>query len=137
MQITLKRISGDFHFEAQNENNAHIELDASPNIGGTNKGFRPMETLLAGLAGCSSIDIVHILKKQKIVVDDIKVVVNAEREVGIEPSLFTHIEITFHLFGNIDKEKAERAVALSLEKYCSVARILEKTATITHQLKIN
>ena len=91
-----------------------------------------MELLIMGLGGCSGIDIINILQKQKIEVEDMKISIEAEREKDAIPSLFTDIRIHFTFKGNLDHNKVERAINLSLEKYCSVAKTLEKTARITH-----
>jgi putative redox protein len=126
---------GNFHFEAGNEGGQKVNIDASPAIGGENKGARPMELLIMGLGGCSGIDVINILKKQKIELEDFKIKIDAEREPDATPSLFRKIHIHFIFKGTIDKSKAERAVALSIDKYCSVAKTLEKTAEITYELK--
>ncbi|MCL4157996.1 UNVERIFIED_CONTAM: hypothetical protein GTU68_064015 [Idotea baltica] len=95
-----------------------------------------MELMLAGIAGCSSIDIGLILTKQKQVLEDLEVKVEAEREKDKTPALFTDIHVHFILKGNIDENKAKRAVELSMDKYCSVGKILEKTANITYSFEI-
>ncbi len=134
--IQLNRLNDAFHFEASNENGNSVHIDASPDIGGTNQGMRPMQMLLAAMGGCSSIDIVNILKKQKQDLRDIKVTVTGEREEGAVPSLFVKVHAHFKLFGNLDEDKAGKAVSLSVDKYCSVAKTLEKTATITYSFEI-
>jgi putative redox protein len=134
--IDLKRVSGDFHLEATNDTGNSIHLDASPDIGGTGKGMRPMQLLLAALGGCSSVDLVMILKKQKQELKDISITVSGEREKGKVPSLYTDAHIHFKLVGNLDKEKVEKAIVLAVEKYCSVAKTLEKSAIITHSFEI-
>lgn len=134
--IDLKRVSGDFHLEATNDTGNSIHLDASPDIGGTGKGMRPMQLLLAALGGCSSVDLVMILKKQKQELKDISITVTGEREKGKVPSLYTDAHIHFKLIGNLDKEKVEKAIVLAVEKYCSVAKTLEKSAIITHSFEI-
>jgi putative redox protein len=126
---------GNFHFEAANEGGQKVNIDASPAIGGENKGARPMELLIMGLGGCSGIDVVNILKKQKIELKNFKISIDAEREADAVPSLFTKIHVTFIFDQEVDKNKAERAVSLSMEKYCSVAKTLEKTATLTSSVK--
>lgn len=136
IRIELSRVSDTFHFEAANENGNTVHIDASPDIGGTNKGMRPMQMLLAAMGGCSSIDIVKILKKQKQDLKDIKVTVTGEREPNVVPALFTQVHAHFKLYGNLDKEKAGKAVALSVDKYCSVAKTLEKTARVTYSFEI-
>jgi putative redox protein len=77
-----------------------------------------------GLGGCSAIDVMSILKKQRQEVTDYKINISGEREQGKEPSLWKSVRIEFHLFGNIDPDKADRAVDLSVNKYCSVAATL-------------
>ncbi len=136
MLIELNKIDGVYHFEAKNESGNKVDIDASPAIGGTGKGARPMELLIMGLGGCSAIDIISILQKQKIDVKDFKIKIDAQRQADAIPALFEKIHIEFILKGDIDQAKAERAASLSMEKYCSVAKTLEKTATITHSLTI-
>ena len=111
-------------------------MDASPDIGGTDHGFRPMQLLLTALGGCSAIDIILILKKQKQELEDITISVTGEREKDTVPSLFREVHVHFVLFGNLEEDKVKKAVSLSVEKYCSVARMLEKTATVTHSFEI-
>jgi putative redox protein len=77
MEINLIRKSGKFNFEATNESNFVVEMDAKAAIGGEGKGFRPMEMLLIGLGGCSGIDMVNVLTKQKEPLNDIKIKINA------------------------------------------------------------
>ncbi|CAN5352621.1 OsmC family protein [soil metagenome] len=122
--------------EAVNENGNKVHIDASPDIGGTDRGFRPMQMVLAALGGCSSIDIISILKKQKQPLEDIRITVTGEREKGAVPSLFNEAHVHFTFYGNLDEDKVKKAVVLSVEKYCSVVKILEKTATITHSFEI-
>ena len=136
MKIKLKRLDDDFHLEAINEDGCAIETDGAPKIGGHNKGMRPMQLMLAAAGSCSSIDIIMILKKQKQVLKDIEVEVTAEREQDKVPALFTDVHIHFKLTGEIAEEKAKRAVDLSIEKYCSVVRILEKTASVTSSFEV-
>ena len=95
-----------------------------------------MELLLMGIAGCSSIDVIGILKKQRQQIDDYKVVVHGERLKAI-PALFKTIHIEFHLEGEIQQKKALQAIHLSIDKYCSVSKILDQTANITTQLILN
>ncbi len=124
--INLERVHGDFGFAASDENGHTVNMDSSPESGGQNFGVRPMQMLLMGVAGCSAIDVIMILKKQKQDVRDYKMVVKGEREAGKEPSLWKDVTIEFHLYGDIDPDKASRAVDLSVNKYCSVAATLEK-----------
>jgi len=126
--INLLRVNGDFGFEAIDQNGHTVKMDTSPESGGKNFGVRPMQMLLMGLGGCSAIDVISILKKQRQDVQDYKMVIKSDREAGVEPSLWQEVEIEFHLYGEIDEDKAKRAVELSLNKYCSVAATLQKAA---------
>ena len=138
MRIELKRLDDAFHFEAKSETGNVALMDAGENIGGSNKGVRPMQMLIMGLGGCSAIDVVMILKKQKQVIEDFEISIDGEREEGKEPSLWATIDVHFRLKGQIDKDKAERAVRLSMEKYCSVSKTLELAgAKITYKVSVN
>jgi putative redox protein len=125
-KIELTRVKGDFGFEATDEKGHTVKMDSSPESGGWDYGVRPMQMLLMGLAGCSAIDVITILKKQRQEVKEYKMVVNGNREAGVEPSLWKDITVEFHLYGNIDEDKAAKAVELSIDKYCSVAATLKK-----------
>jgi putative redox protein len=138
MRIELKRLDDAFHFEAKSETGNSAFMDAGENIGGHNKGVRPMQMLIMGLGGCSAIDIVLILKKQRQVIEDFEITIDGEREKDKEPSLWENVHLHFRLKGQIDKTKAERAVQLSLEKYCSVSKTLEIAgAKISYTVSVN
>ncbi len=136
MKIKIDRIDKAYNLKATNEDGQSVLLDASPEIGGNNNGMRPMQLLISALGGCSTIDIVNILTKQRQKLTDIKVEIEANREIGKTPSLFTNIYVRFLLYGKIDETKAKKAVELSMDKYCSVARIIEKTAKINYSIEI-
>lgn len=138
MKIEIKRINDKVNLEAINEEGKSIIMDGSPAIGGDNLGMRPMQVLLASLGGCSSMDVLSILNKQRQNITDYNVTINGEREAGAEPSLFKDINVHFNLKGdNLDEEKVKRAIDLSMNKYCSVAKTLEPTCNITSSYKIN
>jgi putative redox protein len=129
IEINLHRVSGDFGFEAKDANGHTVHMDSSDESGGNNFGVRPMQMLLMGLGGCSAIDIVMILKKQRQTISDFSIKITGEREPGKEPSLWANAKIIFTLSGDIDAEKAARACELSMNKYCSVAETLKKSGT--------
>ncbi len=137
MQINLSRKNQAYHFEAVNAQGNTLNMDANPAIGGENMGFRPMETVLAALGGCSAIDMISILKKQKEPIEDLQISINGKRFEGREPSLFETIDIEFHVLGQVNEAKIQRALELTFEKYCSVALILSKTAKINFSYKLN
>ena len=134
-KIELFRIDDDYNLEAVNEIGNKILFDGSPEIGGHNRGMRPMQTLLAAVGSCSAIDIISILRKQREELKDIKITVTGEREKDVTPSLYTEVHAHYKLYGNIDPDKAQKAVSLSVEKYCSVAKTLEKTAKVTYSFE--
>ncbi len=123
-KIELARVSGDFGFEATDENGHTVKMDSNPESGGQNFGVRPMQMLLMGLGGCSAIDVIHILKKQRQEVKGFRMLVQGEREKGKEPSLWSELNIVFELKGDIDLEKAKKACQLSVDNYCTVAEAL-------------
>ena len=127
--VEVTRVEGDFGFEARDAFGHTVRLDTSPETGGTNFGVRPMQMLLMGLGGCSGIDIVSILKKQRQIVEDFQMYIEGEREKDVDPSLWKNINIVFELKGDIEPEKAKRACELSIEKYCSVAESLRRGGT--------
>jgi len=130
MEINLIRKSGKYNFEATNETGFKVELDAKAAIGGEGKGFRPMEMMLVGLGGCSGIDMVNVLTKQKEPLDDVKISINATRKDEEMPPIFDVINIHFELFGELNASKVERALQMTFDKYCSVANILSRSATL-------
>lgn len=137
IHLELNRVQGDYGFEAKDASGNTMKLDTSPETGGTNFGIRPMQALLMGLGGCSGIDIVSILKKQRQVIEGFSMKIEGEREHDAVPSLWTDIKIVFELKGNIDPEKAKRACELSMEKYCSVAETLRRAgATFTWECRV-
>lgn len=137
MKISISRTDNDFQMKAVNENGNTLVMDGAPDIGGHDSGFRPMQMLLAAVGGCSAIDVILILKKQKQVIESLDIEVEGEREKLADYSLFRNIVLHFKIKGKIDKQKADRAIKLSLEKYCSVSKTLEPTAKITYKLTLN
>lgn len=136
-RIHLDRISGDFGFEATDAAGHAVHIDTSPETGGIDFGVRPMQMLLMGLGGCSGIDIVSILKKQRQKVTGFSMTIDGEREAGKEPSLWKAVHIVFDLKGEIDADKAKKACELSMDKYCSVAATLKAAhCTITWEVKV-
>ena len=137
MKINLKRVNSLVHLVAENEDGNEVHIDGAPSIGGEGNGFRPMQLVNAALGGCSSMGLLSILKKQRQEVQNYSVSIEAEREKDKTPSLFENIRVEFSFEGNLNPEKVKRAVSLTMDKYCSVAKILEKTAKITYDVKLN
>ena len=137
MKVTLNRVNQNYLFEVTNENGHKVLLDNKSKKEGKVEGISPMELILAALAGCSGIDIVAILNKQKINPTDIKMDIKGDRIPDVIPSLFQKIKINVRLEGDIPPEKVKRAVCLSFEKYCSVAKTLEYSTTIKYSIFLN
>jgi len=130
MEIKLQRKNKAFHYEAINPDKIIVNIDADAAIGGEGKGVRPMELVLMGLGGCASIDFGLILKKQKQELEDYQVTITATRKDNIAKT-FDTINLHFILWGTLDSEKVEKAINLTLTKYCSVALSLSKEIKIT------
>jgi putative redox protein len=137
MKINIKRLNSNYHLLATNEDGNEVHMDSSPDIGGEGLGIRPMHMLLAAVGGCSSIDVILILKKQKQEIESFEVEVEGDKVKVEDHSVFKNIVLHFKISGNVDRDKAERAILLSMDKYCSVSKILQPTATITHKLTVN
>jgi len=129
---------GDMTFEARTETNHKVLMDLAEKSGGANQGPRPMELVLVSLAGCTAVDVVSILKKMREQLEGLEVNVNSER-VDQHPRVYRKIEIEFNLKGkNLKDESVKKAIDLSLDKYCSVKTMLEKTAEISYSYsKVN
>ena len=113
-----------------------VVMDGAPEAGGRNLGFRPMELLLVGMGGCSSFDIVTILKKARQPITDCVAEIEAERADEI-PKVFTKLHVHYVVTGhNLSASQVERAVKLSAEKYCSASVMLGKSAQLTHDFEI-
>lgn len=113
-----------------------IVMDGAPEYGGRNLGIRPMEMLLIGMAGCTGFDVVNILKKGREPITGCDVSVEAERAAE-DPKVFTKLHLHYRISGRgLSAAKAERAVALSKEKYCSASIMLGATAQISHEIEI-
>lgn len=134
MNIKLTHQSGYFS-TIENDRGHQIAIDNksvdSP------QGASPMELLLMGVAGCSSIDIISILNKQKVVFDSLEIDVDGVRDDKPAPSLFTKIHATVRVTGEVKPEKIYRAAQLSFTKYCSVSLTLAATADITFSVIVN
>ncbi len=126
----------DVMFIGESPSGHAIVMDGSPEVGGRNMGVRPMEMLLLGMGGCSSFDVVGILKKTRAELLDCVVELEAERADDI-PKVFTRIHAHYIVSGrNLKASDVERAISLSVEKYCSASIMLGKTAELTHDYEI-
>lgn len=136
MSVDLVRVDDAFHFEATGTAGVALHIDGATDIGGHNAGARPMEMLLMGLAGCSAIDVILILQKQKQVIEDFRMTAEGMREAGAVSAPFKSIHLTYKLKGVLDPDKVKRAIDLSMNKYCSATAQLRPSAEITYSFEI-
>jgi putative redox protein len=137
MNITVNWLKKDFHMEAGNEEGGKIRIDGNTQIGGLEGGMSPMQLLLAGVGGCSAIDVISILEKQKQNLTNLTVEVDSEKiKLKEGYSEFKEIHLHFKLSGDLDIKKVERALELSITKYCSVSKALEKGSEISYDYSI-
>ncbi len=130
MKVTFKSTDSLDHFVGTNEDGNTINVSAD------NSAPRPMQVLLMSIAGCSSMDVAHVMRKMKQNVHNLEVQVDGTRRDEI-PKIFTKIHMHYILTGeDIDPKKVQRAIDLSVGKYCSVSKMLEKTAEITTSFEI-
>ena len=134
VEVKLKRIK-NCNFEAVNSGGQVAMIDGPPSLGGEDKGVRPMEMVLMGLAGCSSMDLLLILGKQRQNPEDIEVTVKGTR-VDDVPAVYSDIHMHFEVSGEVNEKKLQKAADLSVEKYCSVVKMLEPTVNITHSVSL-
>ena len=135
MKSRIKWVEGVM-FVGESDSGHSVVMDGPPESGGRNKGVRPMELMLMGMGGCTSFDVIHILKKARQPVSDCVAEIEADR-ADSEPKVFTRIHIHFIVSGKGLKEnQVKRAVELSAEKYCSASIMLGKTAEISHDYEI-
>jgi putative redox protein len=135
MKVYLKQVKGTTLL-AKGDSNHWVTLDSSEEFGGSSAASRPMELILMALAGCGSMDIIPILQKKRVELDDYEVHITAERAES-HPKVFTKIEIEYVFYGkNISEKDVERAIELSTTKYCSVFAMLKNSVDIKTNYKI-
>ena len=127
---------GKMVFEAKTESGHSVLTDAKPEVGGEDKGPRPMEFLMVSLGGCTAMDVVSILKKMRVDLESMTINIDSE-QAPEHPKIFTKIKIEYNFTGrNIKEEDVKRAIELSQEKYCSVSAMLREKAEITYKWNI-
>jgi putative redox protein len=126
MKIQLELAPNGTHTVVKDEQGNTVNLYLPDSAGGTGTGVRPMQMLIMGLAGCAAVDILMILKKQRQTVTLFKVEIDAEREKDTEPALWQTAKVRYIFNQGIEPAKAQRAIELSMDKYCSVAETLRR-----------
>ena len=131
----VKQIKG-ITFAGKTDSNHWITMDGPEDFGGSNAGIRPKELVFLGLAGCTGSDVISILSKKKVKIDNYEMNLTAE-VAETHPQVFTKIHIEYVFYENeINPKDVERAIELSLTKYCSVTAMLQKAVVITHSYRI-
>jgi putative redox protein len=122
---------------AESESGHSLIIDGSPEIGGRNLGVRPMEMILMGLGGCTTMDILTILRKKRLNIKDCVIEIDSQRRDTI-PKTFSKIHLHFIITGdNLNEKHVQQAVQLSVEKYCSVYAMLKNSVEISYDYEIN
>ena len=134
MKSTVKYLDG-MAFDATTGSGHKVQLDSSPDVGGSDRGSRPMELMLASLGGCTAMDVVSILVKMRQPLESFSVEVSGVRAEE-HPKRFTSLEVVYRLKGDLDERKVERAIQLSEERYCSVEATLKPALPITSRYEI-
>ena len=134
MSVRIEQI-GAAAFEATSPQGGSLTVDGSPDIGGEGRGMRPMEVLLSAMATCSAMDVVHILRKQREPLEHLSIDIEGTR-VDATPAPFSSMQLTFVARGKVDPHKLERAVALAVEKYCSVGATLSSEVEIRWEARV-
>lgn len=135
MKARIKWVE-EMSFLGTTESGHSVLMDGPPDAGGRNLGPRPMEMLLLGAGGCTSFDVVSILRKGRHDIRDCSVDIEADR-ASADPKVFTRIHLHFIVVGkDLHPEAVERAIKLSAEKFCSATIMLGKTAAVTHHFEV-
>lgn len=135
MDVHVKH-AGGMTFLARGDSNHWVVMDSGPQVGGDDAGARPMELLLMGLAGCTGMDVVSILRKKRVAVDRFEIHVHGDRAEE-HPKAFTRIELEYVFYGrDLPMQHLERAVELSQEKYCGAAATVRGTAALSYRITV-
>lgn len=134
-QAYIKQIKG-ITFAGKADSSHWITMDGPEEAGGSNSGTRPKKLLLLALGGCTGSDVVNIVKKKRVSLEDLEINISADMSDD-HPKVFTKIHLEYVFYGeNIPEKDVERAIELSQTKYCSVTKMLEKAMEITHSYRI-
>ncbi|MEP1489933.1 MAG: OsmC family protein [Algibacter sp.] len=130
IKVTTKWL-GEMRFESTNPSGHNLFIDAGEENGGKGEGYRPKALMLSGLAGCSGLDVASLIKKMKLEVDDFKI----ETEANLteeHPKFYDKVTLNFHFYGdNLKEKKLQKAVDLSIEKYCGVMEMFRQFAELS------
>jgi len=135
VKAIIKQIKG-LALAGRSDSSHWVTMDAPGELGGASAGSRPMELMLMGIAGCTAMDVISILEKKRVRIENFEMEVEAER-ADQHPQIFTKIDLNYILYGdNIKLKDVERAIELTREKYCSATAMLKGVVVIKHHYRI-
>lgn len=124
MKIVVQRTPDGGHAIAQDEAGNAVTMYLPDVAGGAGTGIRPMQMLVMGVGGCTAVDVLMILRKQRQEVTDFRIEIDAQREPDKEPSLWQTVHLVYYFKGTVTLEKAQKAIDMSIQKYCSASETL-------------
>jgi putative redox protein len=136
MKVFLKRVNNSVLFEASNGRGHTIKIEGSRDIGGQDSAPSPTELLLMSQAGCTAIDVVELLKKMRQPLEHLEIETEGHRAQDQVPKIFTGIHLHYKLYGDVNPEKADKAIAMSLSKYCTISKMIDQVAKLTYSFEV-
>ena len=130
MGKTVVKLVDGMQFVAQGDSGHALVMDSDPKVGGQNSAARPVETMLCALGGCTGMDVISILRKMRTVPTAFRIEIKDERAAR-HPKVVTHLHLTYRFKGNIPKANADKAIKLSMERYCPITNMINKVAQIS------
>lgn len=135
VKARVRRVEG-MRFAGAGWSGHEVVMDAAAESGGKDSGARPMELLLVGLAGCTGMDVVSLLRKMRVPFDGLEFNISADKSED-HPSVFTAIRMEYVVRGRgVDPEKVQKAINLSQERYCSVSAMLKKACPVEYSFRV-
>ncbi len=136
MKITLKRINDAVRFEASNERGHAVIVEGGRNAGGQDEAPAPTELFMMSQAACTAVDIVELLKKMRQPLTHLEIEAEGLRAQDQVPKIFTGIHLHYKIYGNVAEGKADKAISMSIEKYCTISKMIDQVAKLTYSFEI-
>ncbi|MCD6141836.1 OsmC family peroxiredoxin [Candidatus Acetothermia bacterium] len=130
MGKTIVKFAGGMQFIGQGESGHAVLMDSDPRVGGEDTALRPVETMLCALGGCTGMDVISILRKMRTVPTEFRIEIEDARATE-HPKVLTKVHLIYRFKGNVPKENADKAIRLSMERYCPITNIINKVAEVT------
>ncbi len=130
MGRTVVKFVDGMQFIGQGESGHVVVMDSDPKVGGQNSAARPVETMLCALGGCTGMDVISILRKMRTMPTSFRIEIGDERAPE-HPKVLTRLHLTYRFKGNVPKENADKAIKLSMERYCPITNMINKVAQVT------